>query len=265
MTRPRKRFGQHFLRDQGIIQAILAALAPRAHDHLVEIGPGQGALTLPLLEQIKNEPSIDLDVIELDRDLASSLKQRTAELAHFKVHTADVLRINFNEIKTDDRLLHIFGNLPYNISTPLIFHLLKNAALISEMLFMVQKEVADRMAAQVSTPAYGRLSVMVQYHCAVETLFDVSPHAFYPPPRVESSVIRLHPHRVYPYQAGDEALFAAIVKQAFEQRRKTLRNSLKNLCSETVWGETGIAPTLRAENLTVKDFVAISNVAAKSR
>lgn len=251
---PRKRFGQHFLCDQSVIQRIVSALNPRPADHLIEIGPGQGALTLPVLKQQKF-----LEVVELDRDLIPELEDRTRHAGELKVYEADVLAFDFNSIKKDARLLRIFGNLPYNISTPLIFHLLTFVPIIADMLFMLQKEVAERLAAAPSTEHYGRLSIMVQYECEVELLFNVSPKAFHPPPQVQSSIVKLVPKRTNKLLAKDYDLFAAIVKQAFGQRRKTLRNSLKNLVNDDVWMQVGIKSDLRPENLSVADFVAISN------
>jgi 16S rRNA (adenine1518-N6/adenine1519-N6)-dimethyltransferase len=162
-------------------------------------------------------------------------------------------------VKTDERMLRVFGNLPYNISTPLIFHLLTFTSSITDMLFMLQKEVAERLAAPADSEHYGRLSVMVQYHCQADLLFDVPPDAFHPPPKVTSSIIRLTPHREYPHVARDYALFEAIVKHAFGQRRKTLRNSLKTIISNEQWEHISMRSDLRAENLTVQDFVKLSN------
>lgn len=255
MTAPRKRFGQHFLSDQSVIQHIIAVLAPRAEDRLVEIGPGQGALTYPVLKQTRQ-----LEVVELDRDLIPILEQRGKALGELVVHAADVLDFDFATVKTDDRLLRVFGNLPYNISTPLIFHLLKYQSIISDMVFMVQKEVAERLAAAPDTDHYGRLSVMVQYHCQVDLLFDVAPDAFYPPPKVISSIIRMLPHKHYPCVANDEAFFGAVVKQAFSQRRKTLRNSLRTMVTAEQWEKLPIASSARPEQLSVKEFVELANV-----
>lgn len=254
IQKPRKRFGQHFLCDQGVIQRIVAALRPHPTQHLVEIGPGQGAITLPVAKL-----SHALEVIELDRDLIPEIRGRVPRQVDLTIHEADALTFDFAALKTDERLLRVFGNLPYNISTPLIFHLLEYTSIISDMLFMLQKEVADRMAAAPGSDAYGRLSVMVQYYCQVDLLFDVGPHAFYPPPKVQSSILRLLPHQTYPYVAQDEKLFAEVVKQAFSQRRKTLRNSLRNMVSDDVFLKVNIDSKLRAENLGVKEFVALSN------
>jgi 16S rRNA (adenine1518-N6/adenine1519-N6)-dimethyltransferase len=255
MHHPRKRFGQHFLSDQVIIQRIVAALNPQRDDHLIEIGPGQGAMTVPVLKQAGH-----LEVVELDRDLIPELQERNRSHAQLIVHEADALAFNFGALKKDARKLRVFGNLPYNISTPLIFHLLTFAADISDMLFMLQKEVADRLAAQPNDDAYGRLSVMVQYHCAVDILFDVPPSAFFPPPKVDSSIIRLIPYPTLPHTAKDYHRFETIVKQAFGQRRKTLRNSLKGMIDDAAFLSANIQSNLRAENLTVADFVRLSNV-----
>lgn len=251
---PRKRFGQHFLRDQAIIQRIVAALAPRPRDHLIEIGPGQGAITLPVLKLTKY-----LEAVELDRDLIPQIQERCSHVGEVQIYSADVLDFDFASIKKDDRLLRIFGNLPYNISTPLIFHLINFSSIISDMLFMVQKEVAERMAAETDTEHFGRLSVMVQYHWQVELLFNVPAGAFHPPPQVESSIVRLTPYRELPAQAKNYSVFENIVKHAFGQRRKTLRNSLKNIVSDEIWENIPIRSDLRAENLSVQDFVMISN------
>lgn len=255
---PKKRFGQHFLRDQNIIQRIVAAINPLRGQHLVEIGPGQGAITLPVLRKCHC-----LEVVEFDRDLLPELEDRTAGCGQLIIHSADVLDFDFARIRQDDQPLRVFGNLPYNISTPLIFHLLSYASIISDMVFMLQKEVADRLAAPCGSSAYGRLSVMVQYHCQVDLLFDVAPAAFHPPPQVQSSIVRLIPYKQYPVVAKDYELFADIVRHAFGQRRKTLRNSLKGIVDDAAWQQITVGSDLRAEKLSVKDFVEIANVLAK--
>jgi 16S rRNA (adenine1518-N6/adenine1519-N6)-dimethyltransferase len=255
---PRKRFGQHFLCDQDIVHRIVGALAPKPDEHLIEIGPGQGALTLPVLKRTKQ-----LEVIELDRDLIPQLEERTAHVGRLHIYATDALQFDFASVKKDARLLRIFGNLPYNISTPLIFHLISFSPVIEDMVFMLQKEVAERLAAEADTDAYGRLSVMVQYHWQTELLFDVPPTAFYPPPQVDSSIIRLIPYRELPCPAKDYAIFESIVKEAFGQRRKTLRNSLKKLVSDEVWARVKIDPHKRAENLTMQEFVSIANEVVK--
>lgn len=255
MHTPRKRFGQHFLSDQAIIHHIVASLAPHPKDHLIEIGPGQGALTVPVMEEVG-----DLEAVELDRDLIPELEHRTRHFGKLKIYSEDALRFNFAEVKTDKRLLRVFGNLPYNISTPLIFHLLSFSSIISDMLFMLQKEVADRLAAKPGSGAYGRLSVMAQYYCEIEVLFDVPPTAFFPPPQVDSSIVKMMPYQTSPYTLKSYATFEKVVKQAFGQRRKTLRNSLKTLVSDEIWSQLSISSTDRAENLSVQDFVDISNL-----
>lgn len=256
---PRKRFGQHFLCDQDVVQRIVAAIRPSPTDFLVEIGPGQGALTLPVLKLSRR-----LDVVEFDRDLVPELEARTASRGDLIIHEADALTFDFASLHRGARLLRVFGNLPYNISTPLLFHLLTFAPIISDMVFMLQKEVADRLAAPADSDAYGRLSVMMQYHCEVDLLFDVPPSAFFPPPKVQSSIVRLIPYQTFPHVANDYSLFADIVKQAFGQRRKTLRNSLKQLIDDDMWQRMPDVSGMRAEALAVKDFVEISNIISKS-
>ncbi len=254
---PRKRFGQHFLHDNHIIQQIVATLAPQPDQHLIEIGPGQGALTLPVLRQAKQ-----LEAIELDRDLIAPLQERCRDVGVLQIHVGDILKFNLTQLKTDARLLRIFGNLPYNISTPLIFHLLSFTDIIADMLFMLQKEVAERLAAPVNSDHYGRLSVMVQYHCEVQLLFNVPASAFQPPPQVESSIVRLLP-RTISAPARDDKLFSDIVKHAFGQRRKTLRNSLRDFISDDAWKNMPVSPQARAENVSVDEFVMMSNLINK--
>ncbi|HEU5281557.1 MAG TPA: 16S rRNA (adenine(1518)-N(6)/adenine(1519)-N(6))-dimethyltransferase RsmA [Gammaproteobacteria bacterium] len=251
---PRKRFGQHFLCDQSVIHRIVHAIAPSRGEHLIEIGPGQGAMTLPLMKQMH-----EMEVIELDRDLIDELSSRVQPFGRLQVHNQDVLTFDFTAARSDDRLLRVVGNLPYNISTPLIFHLLDHAAVIKDMVFMLQKEVADRLAAAPGSHAYGRLSVMVQYHCEATHLFDVAPSAFYPPPKVQSSIIRLRPYAKRPCVANDEKHFETLVKAAFATRRKTLRNNLKTMVPDELWTVLNIDPGLRAEVLPVSDFVRLSN------
>jgi len=251
---PRKRFGQHFLRDSAVIQDIIAAIHPVPDEVLVEIGPGQGALTQPLLEVCEH-----LTVIELDRDLAAQLPSRVNHPQQLRIVEADALRFDFAPLAETGKPLRVVGNLPYNISTPLLFHLASFHTVITEMLFMLQKEVVERMVAAVATKAYGRLSVMMQYAFALEHLFDVAPSAFFPPPKVDSSIVRLTPYQSLPVAAIDAAFFEKIVAQAFSQRRKTLRNTLKGVCTETDLMAVGINPQVRAECLSVSDFVQLAN------
>jgi 16S rRNA (adenine1518-N6/adenine1519-N6)-dimethyltransferase len=251
---PRKRFGQHFLHDKSIIQRLVNAIAPQPGQHIIEIGPGQGALTVPILTLINT-----MDAIELDKDLIPALKQRCADKGNLNVHQGDALAFDFSSLFDGKAPLRIIGNLPYNISTPLIFHLLTFASYISDMHFMLQKEVVDRLAAKPNNKTYGRLGVMVQYHCAVTALFDVPPSAFYPPPQVDSSIVRLIPYHDIPHTARNYSHFSSIVKEAFSHRRKTLRNSLKNLVSDADWDRITVDARLRAEDLSVEDYLKISN------
>ncbi|MEK7989397.1 MAG: 16S rRNA (adenine(1518)-N(6)/adenine(1519)-N(6))-dimethyltransferase RsmA [Thiotrichaceae bacterium] len=249
--RPRKRFGQNFLHDQQVIQQIIAAISVRESDFLVEIGPGQGALTKPLLTQISH-----LVAIEFDRDLVQYLQsQNWGELT---LYQADVLKFDFAQL--NQPTLRIVGNLPYNISTPLLFHVLNYAEMVQDMVFMLQKEVVDRIVAKPNCTDYGRLSVMLQYHCHVEKLFDVSPQAFNPPPKVDSSIVQLIPHPKPPVAVNNKALFDKLVAQAFTQRRKTLRNNLKPLLSSEQIEQVGINPQVRAETLNLEEFAALSNL-----
>ena len=249
----RKRFGQNFLHDQGVIDRIIRRFNPQSGQHIVEIGPGLGALTWPLLEEID-----DLHAIELDRDLVNRFMSDPRAQGHLHLHQADALSFNFANLLSNNGKLRIIGNLPYNISTPLMFHLLDFASKIQDMMFMLQKEVVERITAQPGGKNYGRLSVMVQAQCSVEKILDVGPGAFSPPPKVASAVIRLVPHE---YPLVDKELmevFARIVKAAFAQRRKTLRNNLKGLLTAGEISDAGIDPSARAETLSVEEFIALT-------
>ena len=252
MHRARKRFGQHFLHDRNIIDRILRAIAPQAGDNILEIGPGQGALTYPLLQRCDR-----LTAIELDRDLVPILEQRAPAFGQLEVINADILEFELSSIAST-RKFRLVGNLPYNISTPLMFHLLESADLIEDMHFMVQKEVAQRIVAVPGDSSYGRLSVMLQCRCLCQYLFDVAPTCFRPPPKVDSAVIRLLPLERPKYAIGDAASFARIVQTAFSQRRKTISNSLKSLLDRETIIACGIDPGLRAENLEIADFAKLS-------
>jgi 16S rRNA (adenine1518-N6/adenine1519-N6)-dimethyltransferase len=251
----RKRFGQHFLHDKQIIQRLVDVINPCPGQHIVEIGPGQGALTVPVLKQVGQ-----LDVVEIDWDLIPALKTRCLGKGLLITHQADALEFDFRTLQQENEQLRIIGNLPYNISTPLIFHLLTFADYISDMHFMLQKEVVDRMAAQAGSDDYGRLSIMVQYHCAVTSLFYVPPSAFYPPPQVDSSIVRLVPHQKLPFAAKNYEHFANMVRMAFSHRRKTLRNCLKTMMGDEDWSKIDIDPKLRPEQLSVGDYVRLSNL-----
>ncbi|MGE5027382.1 MAG: 16S rRNA (adenine(1518)-N(6)/adenine(1519)-N(6))-dimethyltransferase RsmA [Betaproteobacteria bacterium] len=247
---PRKRFGQNFLTDQGVIQAIVRAIDPQPGDVMAEIGPGLGALTDPLLKILPH-----LHVVEIDRDIITRLENNYPK-ARLTIHAGDALKFDFSSL---GERIRVVGNLPYNISTPLLFHLSEYAGRIIDMHFMLQKEVVERMVAVPSTSEYGRLSVMLQYRFAMEMLFVVPPDAFHPAPKVESAIVRLIPYPTLPHPAQDEALFGAIVTAAFGQRRKTLRNTLKAYLDVEGFAALGIDPGLRAENLGVAEFVTIAN------
>ncbi len=252
--RPRKRFGQHFLHDPHVIRRIIEALDPRPGYRIIEIGPGRGALTGPLLET----PGLEnLEVIEIDRDLAGELEQRYLAAGRLTVHCMDVLRFDFRA--GDNRPIRLLGNLPYNISTPLLFHLLDYLDCIDVMVVMLQKEVAERICAEPGKRDYGRLSVNVQAVCNVESLFDVGKGAFSPPPRVDSAVIRLRPAESATQRIHDRKLFQQLVRTCFSHRRKTLRNSLKGLLNSSAIEAEGIGPDQRPEELSVDAFTRLAN------
>lgn len=252
---PRKRFGQHFLVDGNYVRRIVDAIDPQPADVVVEIGPGLGALTRPLLERLPH-----LHAVEIDRDIAARLR---AEFPpdRLTVHEQDALEFDFASIAAQVRVV---GNLPYNISSPLLFHLAAASGVLKDLCFMLQKEVVERIAAAPATPEYGRLSVMLQYRFRVEALFRVPPQAFRPRPKVESAVVRLLPVASGSPTASDEKIFTQIVKRAFGQRRKTLRNALKGLVTEETLGTLGIDPGARGEVLPLEAFVAIANASAAS-
>ena len=249
----RKRFGQHFLHDRNVIARIVEAISPKPGEVIVEIGPGLGALTRLLLERIGT-----LEVIELDRDVIPHLAASCADLGTLKIHSADVLDVDFRALAAGRRL-RICGNLPYNISTPLLFHLLEAREVISDMTFMLQKEVVMRMAAEPDTSDYGRLTVMLSTYCQSTRLFDVGPGAFRPPPKVDSAIVRVVPHQTAPFTVTDSARFAAVMMAAFGQRRKTLRNSLSGVVGPDGFVTCNIDPSRRAETLTPAEFAALAS------
>lgn len=254
MSKPhvaRRRFGQNFLCDPNIIQGIVSAIAPTENDTIVEIGPGQGALTRPLLAAAQR-----LIVIEIDRDLARELALEFNSVDNFELHLGDALKFDLTELGAQP--LRVVGNLPYNISTPLLFHLLDAKRLISDMTFMLQQEVVDRMVAGPGSKEYGRLSVMVQYHCVVERLMTVPPGAFRPQPKVMSAIVRLQPRpETGKLSVQKETQLAYIVKAAFSARRKTIRNNLRDIMSVDQISQAGIDPGIRAEQLGVSEFIAL--------
>jgi 16S rRNA (adenine1518-N6/adenine1519-N6)-dimethyltransferase len=255
--RPRKRFGQHFLHDRGVIARIVDAIDPRPGDRLVEIGPGLGALTVPLLERCGR-----LEVIEIDRDVIPVLQERCAGRGELLVHNRDVLTVDFGALAAGGPPLRVCGNLPYNISTPLLFHLLSSPRAIRDMHFMLQKEVVDRMAAPPGGKNYGRLTVMLAAACRVERLFKVGAGAFSPPPKVESAVARLLPATTPPFPLPDPDRFAQLVAAAFSMRRKTLRNSLRGLVDEAAFAVAGVDPGRRPETLQPAEFAALAAIPA---
>lgn len=261
--KPRKRFGQNFLQDQNIIGRLVSAINPQAGDNMVEIGPGQAALTAPLLDKLKT-----MHAVELDRDLILLLESTMAAKGLI-IHNCDALKFDFTQLLDQAKPLRVVGNLPYNISTPLLFHLLTYQQRIQDMHFMLQLEVVDRLAAPPGNKTYGRLSVVTQYYCQIDKMFNVPPGAFFPPPKVMSAIVRLIP-RTYPIKANDEPAFKQLVSTAFSQRRKTLRNNLKQLLdseqldalADIIQASADIDFVLsdRPETLSVSDYVMLSNI-----
>ena len=251
---PRKRFGQNFLIDRQVIAAIVDAVAPERDDCVVEIGPGLGALTDPLLKLLDH-----LQVVEIDRDIIARLKTRYPP-GKLTLHEGDALAFDFASLcKGSSAGLRIVGNLPYNISTPLLFHLAGFADQVVDMHFMLQKEVVERMVAEPGTPDYGRLTVMLQYRFVMDWLLDVPPESFDPAPKVDSALVRLIPRLPDELSAKDESRFAAIVSAAFAQRRKMLRNNFKGILVNADYERLGISSTARAEELSVEDYIRIAN------
>lgn len=251
--RARKRFGQNFLIDDGVIDQIISAINPKPGDNLVEIGPGQGAITRPLLSRAGA-----LTTVELDRDLAALLREKYRNSPGFQLIEQDALTVDFSTL-AEIKPLRIVGNLPYNISTALLFHLLSFQSCVTDMHFMLQREVVERMAAAPGSRDYGRLSIMLQYHCHVAPLFEVPPGAFHPAPKVHSAIVRLIPRRDPDPKVIDEALFATVVKTCFQQRRKTLRNNLKQVAAVRDPERLPFDLGRRPESLSVAEFVSLSN------
>lgn len=257
--RARKRFGQNFLHDQNIIERIIRSLNPKTTQNIVEIGPGQGALTYPLLKTLGQ-----LNAVEIDRDLIQLLKAHSPQHGNLIIHEGDALKFDFKQLvqlkdNQAENKLRLIGNLPYNISTPIIFHLLEYIDIIDDMHFMLQKEVVQRMAAEPNSKTYGRLTVMLQWYCDVDYLFDIPPGAFNPPPKVTSSLVRLRPKAQPLAHLNSPVQFSRLVNRVFQQRRKTLRNTLKDYISADEIQALGIAPTARGETLSLIDFAHLSN------
>lgn len=250
----KKRFGQNFLHNDAVISDIVDAINPEPEENLIEIGPGLGALTEPVIERAKK-----LSVVELDRDLAERLRHHPFLAPHLTIYETDALKFDFAQLATDEKPLRIFGNLPYNISTPLIFHLLTFKDKVQDMHFMLQKEVVERMAAGPDCKAYGRLSIMTQYQCEVIPVMEIGPEAFKPAPKVDSAIVRLVPHRKINNPVKDINALNTICLAAFNQRRKTIRNSFKNLISVAQLEALNIDANLRPENLTLDDYIMLAN------
>ena len=252
-TGAKKHLGQNFLHERGVVDRIVLAIDPRPGDRIVEIGPGQGALTLPLLDRHGA-----LTAIEFDRDLLQPLAAAASAHGELTLVAADVLRVDFTQLAEGGQI-RLVGNLPYNLSSPILFHALDHAAAVRDMHFMLQKEVVERMAAAPGNKVYGRLSVMLQAYCTVTPLFTVAPGAFRPAPKVDSAVVRLVPRGADSIGIDDPRRFAQIVRAAFGQRRKTLRNALDGVLDSSAMHAVGVRPELRAEQLAVADFIRLAN------
>ena len=257
-AKARKRFGQHFLRDRAVIRRIVAAIAPRPDDLIVEIGPGRGALTFPLLAS-----GCKLHVIEIDRDLVAALRELSSRRPNLTVHEADALAMNLAPLAPAPRRMRVTGNLPYNISTPLLFRLLFELPRIRDMHLMLQREVVDRMVSPPGSRAYGRLSVMVQLDCEAERILQVGPEAFSPAPRVDSTVVRLRPRARTTIEPAIRGRLDTIVRSCFSKRRKTLRNALRGLCDESAIAAAGLDPRARPETLPVEAFIELAQASMR--
>ena len=251
----RKRFGQNFLTDEYIISSIVGAISPDNDHVMVEIGPGLGALTEPVASSVDN-----LIVVELDRDLVERLKVHPTLKDKLTIHQGDALQFDFSQLQQAGKKMKVFGNLPYNISTPLMFHLFEFAEQIDTMHFMLQKEVVLRLSASPGTKAYGRLTVMAQYYCQVVPVIEVPPTSFTPAPKVDSAVVRLLPYEQKPWPCKDVSVMRHLVTTAFNMRRKTLRNNLKGILSDEDFESLSIDPTLRPEQISVEQYVRMANV-----
>lgn len=255
--RPRKHFGQHFLHDRNIIDKIVAAIAPEADQHFVEIGPGRGALTRPLVDRCNR-----VDVIEIDRELAARLEPEIGAPG-LTIHQADALKFDFRDIERSVDRLRLAGNLPYNISSPLLFHILAAGDLFDDAHVMLQKEVVARMVAVPGNKTYGRLTVALAARCTVEALFDIRPGSFTPQPAVDSTFVRLQPDAKQRSRIHDETAFDTVLRKAFGMRRKRLANALRGLVTEQEISQIGIDPGLRAEELHVDAFIELGNMYAR--
>jgi len=258
--RARKRFGQNFLHDYGVINDIISMINAQCSDHIVEIGPGKGALTRELVRQCRI-----MDIIELDRDLVTLLDAQFGHLTGMTIHSGDALNINYSELAQSGEKLRIVGNLPYNVSTPLLFHLMEHASNIHDMHFMLQNEVVNRLCALPGSKIYGKLSIMMQYYCRAEKLFEVGAENFSPQPKVSSAIVRLAPYNHPHAQVDNFTIFKKLITQAFSQRRKTLRNSIRLFLSEDELRSLDVDPEARPETLTVREFAQLSNLCNANR
>lgn len=256
---PRARFSQNFVRDRSVIARIVAAINPSRGDIVIEIGPGYGALTTPLLPRVGR-----LHVVEIDRDLVAMLRARFAGEQRLQIHLGDALSFDYPSLVSNAKRFRVVGNLPYHICTPLLFQLIAHSPLIQDMHFMLQRELVQRIVASPGNRAYGRLSVMTQFHCIAEKLFDVRPGAFHPVPKVSSAVLRLTPRSEPPAPVNDRLVFEKLVSRAFSQRRKTLRNSLRPWITEGQIRDARVDPNDRPETLSLAQFAALANELARS-
>jgi 16S rRNA (adenine1518-N6/adenine1519-N6)-dimethyltransferase len=250
----RKRFGQHLLTNPNTIINIVKVIHPKKKDRLIEIGPGYGAITIPVLKSVDT-----LHAIEIDRDIAKEVTEKCKNIVNLIIHQGDVLHFNFNKLASKNKPIRLFGNLPYNISTPLLFRLLEFSDLIIDMHFMLQKEVVNRITASAGNSNYSRLSIMIQASYKVESLFDISPNEFSPPPKVNSSFMRLNPTDEYQKQIKDYKLFSKLVETAFQQRRKTIKNSLSNLATEEQLINANIQTSQRPQEISIPQYIKLSN------
>jgi len=253
----KKRFGQNFLHNEAIISDIVDAINPEPEENLIEIGPGLGALTEPVIERAGK-----LSVVELDRDLAHRLRHHPFLAPHITIYEQDALKFDFAQLASEEKPLRIFGNLPYNISTPLIFHLLTFKDKVKDMHFMLQKEVVQRMASGPDCKAYGRLSIMTQYQCQVIPVMEIGPEAFKPAPKVDSAIVRLIPHKEIKNPVKNIKDLNTVCLAAFNQRRKTIRNSFKKIISAEQLAHLEIDASLRPENLSLNDYIKLANFLA---
>lgn len=258
--RPRKRFGQHFLHDAGVINRIIDAIQPGQQDLVVEVGPGEGVLTHQLVQRCGR-----LHALEIDRDLAAALQQHYSDQATVTIHQVDALKFDLCSIAGADQAIRLVGNLPYNVSTPLLFHFMRHARCVVDMHFMLQKEVVDRLVARPGNKIYGRLSVMIQMLCDTEQLFDIGPGAFRPPPKVWSAVVRLRPRSQPLISQPQVPVMEQLTQQVFSQRRKTLRKSLQGRVTAEALEQRGIDSSRRPETLTLEEFVVLLDLYSDSK